>query len=114
MRDVSVESNGRDYDGVYVPEELLQNVYLVPFRAAVEAGVGSLMSAYMDLNDVRKWEQVALDGRTAQAMGIPRLRHTGNATTDVLLGEVFRFASLWLSTNSSARGLSPPNCIRTF
>ena len=36
----------------YVPEELLRNVYLVPFHAAVKQGVGSLMSAYMDLNDV--------------------------------------------------------------
>lgn len=43
---------GRDYDSSYVPEELLQNVYLVPFHAAVQAGVGTLMSAYMDLNDV--------------------------------------------------------------
>ena len=43
---------GRDYDSVYVPEGLLRNVYLPPFHAAVRAGVGSLMSAYMDLNDV--------------------------------------------------------------
>ncbi|MDE3104776.1 MAG: beta-glucosidase BglX [Acidobacteriota bacterium] len=43
---------GRDYDSSYVPEELMQNVYLVPFHAAVQAGAGSLMSAYMDLNDV--------------------------------------------------------------
>ena len=43
---------GRDYDSSYVPEELMQNVYLVPFHAAVEAGAGSFMSAYMDLNDV--------------------------------------------------------------
>jgi beta-glucosidase len=43
---------GRDYDSAYIPEELLRNVYLVPFYAAVKQGVGSLMSAYMDLNDV--------------------------------------------------------------
>ncbi|HXJ86876.1 MAG TPA: beta-glucosidase BglX [Candidatus Binatia bacterium] len=43
---------GRDYDSVYVPEELMQNVYLVPFHSAVEAGAGSFMSAYMDLNEV--------------------------------------------------------------
>jgi beta-glucosidase len=43
---------GRDYDASYVPEELMRNVYLVPFHAAVSAGVGSVMSAYMDLNDV--------------------------------------------------------------
>jgi beta-glucosidase len=43
---------GRDYDSSYVPEVLLRNVYLIPFQAAVKQGVGSLMSAYMDLNDV--------------------------------------------------------------
>jgi beta-glucosidase len=43
---------GRDYDSSYVPEELMHNVYLVPFHAAAEAGAGSFMSAYMDLNDV--------------------------------------------------------------
>jgi len=43
---------GRDYDPVYVPEGQLRNVYFPPFHAAVVAGVGSFMSAYMDLNDV--------------------------------------------------------------
>jgi beta-glucosidase len=43
---------GRDYDSAYVPETLLRNVYLPPFRAALDAGVGTFMSAYMDLNDV--------------------------------------------------------------
>jgi beta-glucosidase len=43
---------GRDYDEAYIPETLMQNVYLKPFHAAVKAGIGSAMSAYMDLNDV--------------------------------------------------------------
>ncbi|HTZ49846.1 MAG TPA: beta-glucosidase BglX [Verrucomicrobiae bacterium] len=43
---------GRDYDEVYIPDDLMYNVYLPPFHAAVKAGVGSAMSAYMDLNDV--------------------------------------------------------------
>src|SRR6266567_2953190 len=43
---------GRDYDSSYIPEERLWNVYLPPFEAAVRAGSGSLMTAYMDLNDV--------------------------------------------------------------
>ena len=43
---------GRDYDSSYVSDDLLWNVYLLPFKAAIDAGVGSLMSAYMDLNDV--------------------------------------------------------------
>jgi beta-glucosidase len=43
---------GRDYDASYIPEELMWNVYLPPFRAARDAGVATFMSAYMDLNDV--------------------------------------------------------------
>jgi len=43
---------GRDQDSSNIPESLLRNVYLVPFHAAEQAGAGSFMSAYMDLNDV--------------------------------------------------------------
>jgi beta-glucosidase len=43
---------GRDYDPVYLPETQLRNVYFPPFQAAVKAGVGTFMSAYMDLNNV--------------------------------------------------------------
>ncbi|HSY02533.1 MAG TPA: glycoside hydrolase family 3 N-terminal domain-containing protein, partial [Acidobacteriaceae bacterium] len=43
---------GRDYDSSYLPDEELWNIYLPPFRAALDAGAGSVMSAYMDLNDV--------------------------------------------------------------
>jgi beta-glucosidase len=43
---------GRDYDSSYISEDRLWNVYLPPFEAAVRAGSGSLMTAYMDLNDV--------------------------------------------------------------
>ena len=43
---------GRDYDASYLSETELQNVYLPPFHAAVDAGVGCIMSAYMDINDV--------------------------------------------------------------
>ena len=43
---------GRDYDPVYLSETQLRNIYLPPFKAAVDAGVATFMSAYMDLNDV--------------------------------------------------------------
>ncbi len=43
---------GRDYDPVYLSEGQLRNVIFPPFQAAVKAGVGTFMSAYMDLNDV--------------------------------------------------------------
>ncbi len=43
---------GRDYDPVYLSEAQLRNIYFPPFQAAVKAGVGTFMSAYMDLNNV--------------------------------------------------------------
>ncbi len=43
---------GRDYAPVFLPEAELRNVYLPPFKAALEAGVGTFMTAYMDLNNV--------------------------------------------------------------
>ncbi len=50
---------GRDYDATYVPDVLLWNVYFPPYKAAIDAGAGSVMSAYQDLNDIpasgNKW-----------------------------------------------------------
>ncbi len=43
---------GRDYDSAYVPDVLLRNVYFPPYKAGVDAGAATIMSAYMDLNDV--------------------------------------------------------------
>ncbi len=43
---------GRDYNTVYLPEQLLREVYLKPFRASVKAGVSTIMPAFNDLNGV--------------------------------------------------------------
>lgn len=43
---------GRDYDEVDLSDQEFWNTYLPPFEAAVEAGAGNIMSAYMDLNGV--------------------------------------------------------------
>ena len=43
---------GRDYNTVDISEQLLREVYLPPFHAAVNAGVGTLMSAFQDLNGI--------------------------------------------------------------
>jgi beta-glucosidase len=43
---------GRDYDSANISDDQLWNVYLPPYKAAVDAGAGSLMTAYMDLNSV--------------------------------------------------------------
>ncbi|PNU02564.1 glycoside hydrolase family 3 N-terminal domain-containing protein [Novosphingobium guangzhouense] len=50
---------GRDYDEVDLSENQLRNIYLPPFKAALDAGAGNIMSAYMGLNGVpaaaNKW-----------------------------------------------------------
>ena len=43
---------GRDYDEVNLSDSELWNVVLPPFRAAIEAGAGNVMTAYMDLNGI--------------------------------------------------------------
>ena len=43
---------GRDYDEVNLSDNELWNVYLPPFKAAIDAGAGNIMSAYMSLNGV--------------------------------------------------------------
>jgi beta-glucosidase len=43
---------GRDYNTVDVSERTLREVYLPPFRAAVRAGVGSIMSAFNEIAGV--------------------------------------------------------------
>lgn len=43
---------GRDYDQVDLSDADLWNVYLPPFKAAVEAGAGNIMSAYMPVNGI--------------------------------------------------------------
>jgi beta-glucosidase len=47
----AVES-GRDYATTDVSDTELRNVYLPPFKAAIEAGVASLMPSFSDLNGV--------------------------------------------------------------
>jgi beta-glucosidase len=43
---------GRDYNTTEISENTLRNVYFPPFKSAIDAGVGTLMSAFNDLNGV--------------------------------------------------------------
>ena len=43
---------GRDYNSVDMSERMLWEVYLPPFKAAAEAGVGTFMNSFNDLNGV--------------------------------------------------------------
>src|SRR6267143_1359848 len=43
---------GQDYNTTEMSENTLREIYFPPFKAAVDAGVGSLMSAFNDLNGV--------------------------------------------------------------
>ncbi|NLF31135.1 MAG: glycosyl hydrolase [Planctomycetes bacterium] len=44
--------SGKDYNTVDLSENLLRDVYLPPFLAALEEGAGSIMSAFNDINGV--------------------------------------------------------------
>ncbi|MGH9902650.1 MAG: glycoside hydrolase family 3 C-terminal domain-containing protein, partial [Pyrinomonadaceae bacterium] len=43
---------GRDYNTTDLSERVLREVYFPPFKAAVEAGVGTFMTAFNDINGV--------------------------------------------------------------
>ena len=43
---------GRDYNTAYIPEQLLREVYLKPFRAGVEVGVETFMAGFHDVNGI--------------------------------------------------------------
>ena len=43
---------GRDYNTAIIHESLLRNVYLPPFKAAVDAGVQTFMSGFNELNGI--------------------------------------------------------------
>ena len=40
--------SGRDYNSTFIPERMLRNVYLPPFKAAVEAGCATFMTSFND------------------------------------------------------------------
>jgi len=44
--------SGRDYNTTNIPENELRNVYLPPFRAAIDAGAATLMTSFSDLDGV--------------------------------------------------------------
>jgi len=44
--------SGRDYNTTNIPENELRNVYLRPFKAAVDAGVATLMTSFSDLDGI--------------------------------------------------------------
>ena len=44
--------SGRDYATTNIPENEMRNVYLRPFKAAVDAGVATLMTSFSDIDGV--------------------------------------------------------------
>lgn len=42
--------DGKDYNTTWIPDTQLRDVYLPPFKAAVDAGVGSFMCSFNDIN----------------------------------------------------------------
>ena len=43
---------GRDYNTVDISEQLLRNVYLPPFKAAIDAGSATVMSSFNEINGI--------------------------------------------------------------
>lgn len=43
---------GRDYNAAYIPEARLRDIFLPPFKSAVDAGLMTIMSSYNTLNDI--------------------------------------------------------------
>jgi len=46
----SASEGGRDYNTTWIPETQLRDIYLPPFKAAIDAGAMSLMCSFNDLN----------------------------------------------------------------
>ena len=85
---------GRDYDDAEISDSELWNVYLPPFRAAIEAGAANVMSAYMDLNGVpasgNKWlltdvlrDELGFDGFTVSDANAVRSMETQHFAADL-------------------------------
>lgn len=64
---------GRDYNTVDMSRNRMFNEYFPPYKAAVEAGVGSAMTSFNEIDGVPA-TALAADRRTAQPMGLRRLR----------------------------------------
>jgi beta-glucosidase len=43
---------GRDYNNAEIPYRMLWEIYLPPFEASIDAGVGTVMSAFNDVNGI--------------------------------------------------------------
>lgn len=84
---------GRDYNSVWLPPYQLESVYLPPFKAAVDRGVGAVMAAFIALNAVpttadgalihgvlrRRW---GFDGLVVSDFNaVPQLQQHGIAAT---------------------------------
>ena len=66
---------GLDYNAVDLSERTLREVYLPPFRAAIDAGALSIMSAFNEIGGIPVERQPrAADRRAARRMGLPGLR----------------------------------------
>lgn len=48
----SAVEGGRDYNTTYIPEPLMHNYYVAPFKDAVNADVATIMAAFTDVNGI--------------------------------------------------------------
>ena len=95
---------GRDYDEVNLSDYELWNVYFPPFKAALDAGAGNVMTAYMDLNGVPADRQsVAARRGAARRPGASRAWSSPTPTPSAISR---RTASPGISPRPGARALN--------
>ena len=67
---------GRDYNTGEISDNTLRNIYLPSFKAAVDAGLGSIMSAFLDLNgQSASGSHYLLTELLKDEFGLQRFRH---------------------------------------
>lgn len=107
---------GRDYEDVELSDHELWNVYLPPFRAAIDAGAINVMSAYMDLNGVpasaNQWmltdvlrDQMGFDGfvvSDANAVRSLETQHFAADLTDAAARAVTAGLDMEMAMNDAA------------
>ena len=87
---------GRDYDEANVSDYELWNTYFPPFKAAIDAGAGNVMTAYMDLNGIPASGNGWLFNDVLRDVGIRRL-----VVSDA---NAVRIPNTWLRTRPADAG----------
>jgi beta-glucosidase len=116
---------GRDYNATYVPQGLLHDVYLPPFQALVDDGVGAVMPALTTLNGIPGTADGALlNGLLRQRWGfdgvivsdydaVPELQQHGIAATSADAARLALAAGIDIDLHSGTYLAELPALVRS-